>query len=111
DRAAPAGVQARLQVVGDRLLLARDAGNVHERHEEVGERFRRVRGACGRMHGYRVPVWPKPPAPRALAPSDSASTHSARGTLWSTSCAIRSPRATVNGAGPRFWTITRTSPR
>src|SRR5690606_10127121 len=51
---------------------------------------------------YFVPVWPNPPAPRALSAKLSTSSKSACTTGTTTSCAMRSPGSIVNGSRPRF---------
>jgi hypothetical protein len=82
------------------------------------------RGACGRNRrppegghetwahtGDYRPVDPKPPEPRAVAESSGTSERTARSTRATTSCAMRSPRRTVNGWGEKLIRMTCSSPR
>ena len=61
-------------------------------------------GTCGRgapasrchgVPGAQRPVEPQPPRPRSVSSSASTSRHSTCSTRWITSCAMRSPRWTV----------------
>ncbi len=60
---------------------------------------------------YYRPVLPKPPAPRAVSPTPSASSSAGDSCRANTSCAIRSPRRIVTASLPPFWRITFSSPR
>jgi hypothetical protein len=57
------------------------------------------------------PECPKPPLPLAVGGSSATSSHVTRTTGAMTSCAIRMPRDTVNGIGPKLINGTRSSPR
>src|SRR5581483_4938942 len=78
-----------------------------------------VNGRCASHHARRerarrrdaTPVEPKPPAPRAVVLVRDASMSTTRSTRCTTSWAMRSPRATVNGSVPRLASSTFTSPR
>src|SRR6185295_7304493 len=74
----------------------------------AGHYDRGKRSSCDAI--YR-PVEPKPPEPRSLSSSASASCHSTLSTRAKTNWAMRSPRRTANGSAPWLIRITPTSPR
>lgn len=60
--------------------------------------------------GY-TPVWPKPPAPRAVSPSSSQGCHSACSWRAMTICAMRSPSFTTKSSAEQLTMMTPISPR
>src|SRR5690606_22053768 len=64
----------------------------------------------GRCSAYFVPVWPKPPAPRADSVNSSTTSNSAATTGTKIICAMRSPGLTVKAAVPRFHSETYNCP-
>ena len=58
----------------------------------------------------RVPVWPKPPAPRGLAAKSSTTSSRTCTTGTMTICAMRSPGCTVKSVAPRFQHDTMSCP-
>ncbi len=65
---------------------------------------------CRCLHPY-LPVEPKPPAPRSVLSSSSASRTVTRTMSATTNWAMRMPRVTSNGAPPWLMSSTETSPR
>ena len=55
-----------------------------------------------KFHSQPFPVWPNPPAPRALASKSSTISQEAWTTGTNTNCAIRMPGSTVKGVAERF---------
>ena len=105
----PAQDEPPLGLLHREARVHEDARPVHAHHGAVS------RGAGSEKTdleaAHRAPVLPKPPPPRVVSPRLEASSNTACATGAITSCAIRSPRASVTGSLPRFTTRTPTSPR
>ena len=86
---------------GRREERTRALRRVQDHHQPNVQRRRgclqRQEGRVQSLERFHVPVWPKPPAPRAASPRPSASTSAkdASSTRTMTSWAMRSPRFTA----------------